>query len=174
MKRHLVKSALTLGFLMVTSLAYAGPQVNINVNIGPPPPVIVHAAPTMVYLAEPGVYAAVGVPYDIFFFSGRYYYLRGADWFWAGGYGGPWTYVTYSTLPPGLRKYKVERLRDYREREYVVYRKQGPAFKGQHFEAEEHEHGRGNSNGPGNGSGQDNGNGPGNSNGRGNSGKKGK
>jgi hypothetical protein len=41
---------------------------------------------------------------------------------------GPWTYVEYPKSPPGFRKYKVERLRDYREREYVVYRQQ--AVKG--------------------------------------------
>jgi len=172
MKLQFMKSALTVGFLTLAGLATSGAisvasaetQVHINVNIGPPPPVIVQAAPTMVFLTEPGVYAAVGVPYDIFFFSGRYYYLRGNDWFWGGGYGGPWTYVEYRTLPPGLRKYKVERLRDYREREYVVYRQQGPKFKGQHFEADEHEHGKGNGNSQGGGNG----------NGHGNSGKKGK
>ena len=163
MKRQIMmKAALTLGFLTLgnltlpgaMSVASAETQVNVNVNMGTPPPVIVQAPPTMVYLAEPGIYAAVGVPYDIFFFSGRYYYLRGNDWFWAGGYGGPWTYVEYRTLPPGFQKYKVERLRDYREREYVVYKQQGPKFKGQHFVAEEHEHGNGNSqdNGRGNSS----------------------
>lgn len=155
MKRQMMMAALTLGFLTLgnltlpgaMSVASAETQVNVSVHIGTPPPVIVQAPPTMVYLTEPRIYAAVGVPYDIFFFSGRYYYLRGNDWFWAGGYGGPWTYVEYRTLPPGLQKYKVERLRDYREREYVVYKQQGPKFKGQHFVAEEHEHGNGNSQG---------------------------
>lgn len=171
LKVALILGSLTLGSLALpgaTSVAWAGTQVNVNVNIGAPPPVIVHAAPTMVYLAEPGIYAAVGVPYDIFFFSGRYYYLRGNNWYWAGGYGGPWTYVEYRALPPGFQKYKVERLKDYREKEYVVYQHAGPKYKGQHFEAEEHEHG--NSNGNGNSQGNGHGN---NGNGNGN-GKKGK
>src|SRR5262245_199540 len=71
----------------------AGPQVNINVNIGQPPPVIVHERPTMVYLAEPAAYVAVGIPFDIFFVSGHYYYLHGNDWFWGPGYNGPWVVV---------------------------------------------------------------------------------
>jgi len=177
MKRQMTKAVLILGSMTLgslvlpgaTSVARAETQVHVNVNIGAPPPVIVQAAPTMVFLAEPGVYAAVGVPYDIFFFSGRYYYVRGNDWFWGAGYGGPWTYVEYRTLPPGLQKYKVERLRDYREKEYVVYKQQGPKFKGQHFVAAEHDQGNGKSQGN-----NSQGNGHGNSgNGNGN-GKKGK
>jgi hypothetical protein len=181
MKRQMMKAVLILGSLTLgnlalpgaISIASAGTQLSVNVNIGPPPPVIVQAPPTMVYLAEPGVYAAVGVPYDIFFFSGRYYYVRGNDWFWGAGYNGPWTFVEYRTLPPGLQKYKVERLRVYRENEYVVYKQQGPKFQGKHFEAEGH--GPGNSQGnssPGNSS-QGNSN-PGNGRGNSGNGKKGK
>ena len=110
-------------------------QVNIDVHIGEPPPVVVYSPPTMVLLPEPQMYVAVGVPYDIFFIGDRYYYFREGNWFWAPGYGGPWTYVVYRTLPPGLRKFKVERLREYREREYRVYVVQGPRFGGKHFAA---------------------------------------
>ncbi len=111
-------------------------EVNINVNIGAPPPVIVHERPAMIYLREPAVYVAVGVPYDIFFVGGRYYYFHGDNWFWAAGYGGPWVHVEYRSLPPGLRRYKVVKLRDFREREYRVYKVEGPRFKGKHFDAD--------------------------------------
>src|SRR5436309_3289876 len=122
----------------------AAAQVHVNVNIGAtPPPIIVEAPPPMVFLSDPGVYVAVGVPYDIFFSSGRYYYFQGGNWFWGSGYGGPWTTVGYQTLSPGLRRYKVNRLREYREREYAVYRVQGPRFQGKHFYAEQgHGHDR--------------------------------
>jgi hypothetical protein len=114
----------------------AGAQVNVNVNIGAPPAVVVPVAPTMVFLSDPGVYVAVGVPYDIFFIGGRYYYIHGDNWFWAPGYGGPWNYVVYKTLPPGLRKHKMKRLREFREREYRVYKVQGRNFNGKYFDAE--------------------------------------
>jgi hypothetical protein len=97
-------------------------EVHVNVNIGAPPPVIVRSAPTMVYLAEPAAYVAVGIPYDLYFVGGRYYYFRGNNWYWAPGYGGPWNYVVYSSLPPGLRKFKTARLHEFRDREYRVYR----------------------------------------------------
>ena len=111
-------------------------QVSINVNIGPPAPVIVQAPPPMLFLPDPGIYVAVGTPYDLFFMGGRYYYLYGDHWFWGSGYGGPWTYVNYQTLPPGLRKFKVTQLREYREREYRVYKAEGRDFRGKRFYAE--------------------------------------
>jgi len=137
-----------LGLMLMHSVlaTAAFAEVNINVNIGPPPPIVVHERPTMVYLPEPAMYVAVGVPYDIYFVSGRYYYWHGDHWFWASGYNGPWVYVEHSHLPPGLVKYKVVKLREYREREYRVYKTQGPAYKGRHFDGDpgpsRAEHGR--------------------------------
>jgi len=142
----------------------AGAQVHVNVNIGPPPvvvaapppppPVVVQAAPPMVFLSDPGVYVAVGVPYDIYFVNSRYYYFNGGNWFWGPGYGGPWTYAVYQSLPPGLQRYKVHRLHEFREREYEVYKDQGPRFKGRYFYAEDdhdndHDHDRGEHHGKG-------------------------
>ena len=156
MKRQLRKMAMTgLGMLLgVTAMEGllampARAEVNINVNIGPPPPVVVVERPTMLYLGEPGVFVAVGVPYDIFFVSGRYYRFHGDNWFYATGYGGPWVHVVYRSLPPGLQKYKVVQLREYREREYRVYKVEGPKFKGKHFDADpgpNASHGHGNDN----------------------------
>ncbi len=51
-------------------------QVHVNINIGPPAPVIVEAPPQMLFLPDPGVYVAVGIPYDVFFISGHYYYFH--------------------------------------------------------------------------------------------------
>ena len=156
MRRQLIRIAVAT---MLAMPAFA--EVNVNINIGAPPPVIVRAPPTMLFLPDPGVYVAVGVPYDIYFISGRYYYLQGDNWFWATGYGGPWVYVVHTSLPPGLRKFKVKQLRDYRDREYRVYQVQGPGFKGKQFRADQ-----GNGNGNGNGQGNQ-GNGRGNGQGKG-------
>jgi hypothetical protein len=137
---------LSVGFVATPALA----QVSVNVHIGEPPPVVVYSPPTMVLLPEPQMYVAVGVPYDIYFISGRYYYLHGGHWFWGPGYGGPWTYVAVERLPPGLRKYKVKQLHQYRDREYRVYRAEGPRFRGTYFVAEERDHpGRGHGKGKG-------------------------
>jgi hypothetical protein len=159
--RKLMTRMAILGGLMLSLIFGAGisttqahAQVNVNVNIGPPAPVIVQAPPPMLFLPEPGVYVAVGIPYDVFFVGGRYYYFHANHWFWGPGYAGPWTYVEYRSLPPGLRKHKVVVLREYRDREYKVYTVQGSKFKGQHFDAvayREDGDGRGNGRGRGRG-----------------------
>jgi hypothetical protein len=143
MKRQLTKKAMTGLVMLLGVIAMEGmlaipalAEVNINVNIGPPPPVVVVERPTMLYLGEPGVFVAVGVPYDIFFIGGRYYRYHGDHWFYASGYEGPWVYVVHKGLPPGLQKYKVVQLREYREREYRVYKVEGPKYKSKHFDAD--------------------------------------
>ena len=51
MRRQIVlSSALLIGMLAVQARAA---EVHINVNIGAPPPIIVHSAPRMVYLPQP-------------------------------------------------------------------------------------------------------------------------
>jgi hypothetical protein len=133
-----------------TTPVQAGVDVNINLGappvvvappppvvVAPPPPVEVEVAPEMIYLPEAGVYVAVGIPFDLFFVSGRYYYFHGGNWYWGRGYGGPWTHVVYRSLPPGLQRYKVDHLRQYREREYKAYKAKGPRFNGKHFIAVE-------------------------------------
>ena len=109
---------LSVIWLAVMTATAQAAEVHVNVNIGAPPPIIVRSAPTMVYLPEPAAYVAVGTPYDLYFVSGRYYYFHSNNWFWAPGYGGPWNHVVYSSLPPGLRKFKVTRLHEFRDREY--------------------------------------------------------
>src|SRR5215831_20010063 len=132
------RGALVSLVLLIGSVARPAPaQVSVNVHIGQPPPVVVYSPPTMVLLPEPQTYVAVGVPYDIYFVGGRYYYLHGNHWFWGPGYGGPWTYVAVERLPPGLRRYKVKQLREFREREYRAYTVQGPGFGGTYFVAKE-------------------------------------
>src|SRR5215510_7729901 len=80
-------------------------QVSVNVHIGEPFSVVMYSPSTMVLMPEPQMYVAVGVPYDIFFVSGHYYYYHGGHWFCGPGYGGPWTFVAIERLPPGLRRY---------------------------------------------------------------------
>ena len=126
-------------FIAITGRQALG-DGNVNINIGIPvaPAVVVEAPPDMIFLSQPGVYVAIGIPYSIFFISGRYYYYHNDHWFWAPGYGGPWVNVKYhKSLPPGLRKYKIQQLHTFRDREFNNYREHGSRYKGRHFIAEE-------------------------------------
>ena len=150
MRRLIVLSSVI--WLTVFAASVHAADVRINVNIGaPPPPIIVRSAPTMVYLPEPALYVAVGIPYDLYFVSGRYYHHRGSSWYWGPGYGGPWTPVVYSSLPYGLRKFKPARLYEFREREYRVYRVSGRDRGSRYFVADYGPSGKSRGNGRANG-----------------------
>jgi hypothetical protein len=127
--------SLVVGMALASASVWAGVDINVNVGIPLPPPIEVEASPAMVFLTEPGVYVAVGVPYDLFFIGGRYYYSHGGYWYGARGYGGPWVHVGGRSIPPGLRRYKVERLHEFREREFHRYTAEGPKYHGRHFRA---------------------------------------
>lgn len=145
MKPGILTIAVTLASALLIPLSPSvgtAAQVNVNINIGSPPPVIVApppvvvaSPPTMLFLAEPGVYVAVGIPYNLYYVSGRYYYAHGAEWFWAAGYDGPWVHVSYRSLPGGLQRYKIAQLHVYRDREYEAYRARGPQFSGRRLVA---------------------------------------
>lgn len=86
-----------------------------------------------VYPAQLGFYVAVGVPYDLFYIRNNYYLFRDGRWFRAPGSHGPWVSTRYRELPPGLRKYDIERIRSHRISEYNVYRRDRDHYRGRHF-----------------------------------------
>lgn len=150
------KRAAFLPIILFVSASVAGAAdvgFDLNINVGnqprqvavPPPPVMVPVpVPPPVVMEEPpmfiapsslGFYAAVGVPYDLFYVSGAYYLYRGNGWYQAPRYNGPWVGVSYRRLPPGLRRHKFEKIRHYRDEEYRMYRG-GETYRGRHFRPE--------------------------------------
>ncbi|WP_298434242.1 hypothetical protein [Geobacter sp.] len=88
----------------------------------PPPPVVIAEPPRFILSPRLGFYAAVDTPYDLFYAGNRYYLSRGGRWFGGPSYRGPWTVVEYRALPWEIRRYPVEKIRFWREREYRRYR----------------------------------------------------
>ena len=118
-----------------------------------PVPVIVSEPPLFLQPARLGFWVAVDVPYDMVFISGSYYLNNGNAWYASSRYNGPWTAVTYKQLPPGLRKQKYSKVREYRDREYISYKKQGNHYKGQSYWPEDNERGQDKHSGNGKGKG---------------------
>jgi hypothetical protein len=113
---------------------------------GPPPviygappsvPVIVSAPPLFLVPANLGFWVAVDVPYDMVFIDGYYYLHNGHYWYASSRYNGPWRVVAHERLPPGLRRHKFAKIRDYRDKEYKRYQKQGAKYRGQPYWPEE-------------------------------------
>jgi hypothetical protein len=163
--RNLRKMALLQGAALLAFGAQAAQAgnvgVNLNINLGEPPRQVIVAPPPPVYVAPPpapyappvevirveedihfvypdalGFYVAVGVPYDLFYMQNSYFLYRDGRWLRAPSSHGPWVVQRYRELPPGLRRHKIERIREYRTREYAVYSRDRDHYRGRHFRSD--------------------------------------
>ena len=87
--------------VLVASLARAGTDVHVGINIGtpPPPPVVIQAPPQLVVVPRTSVYYAPEVPYDVFAYGGHYYSFQADTWYWAATYSGPWFSIGLERVP---------------------------------------------------------------------------
>ncbi len=108
-------------------------QVVVPAPVAPAPVVAINDDVDFVYPAQLGFYVAVGVPYDLFYVRGNHFLFRDGRWFSAPGSHGPWVSARYRELPPGLRRYNIDRIRDFRRAEYDVYRHDRDHYRGRHF-----------------------------------------
>lgn len=145
-----IATALILAALLaVPTVGTAEPHFNVNVNLGvpvppPPPHPAAVVAPRVVFNAPPlflapsalGFYVGVDMPYDVVLVSGVYYLFQGNHWYRANHYNGPWVVTRYEHLPAPIKRYKVEKIRYYRDREYRVYHDRRDHYRGRHFRPE--------------------------------------
>lgn len=88
-------------------------ETTVNINIGPPPPIVLAAPPPLVVVpGVPVVSYAPSIQVDLFFFDRRWYYSHGGYWYVGPSYQGPWVVVAPGRLPPPIlavpvRYYKV-------------------------------------------------------------------
>jgi hypothetical protein len=85
------------------------------------PEIYLEAAPQFLYAPDLGMYVAVGVPYDLVYNGREYFYFYGGGWYRSAYYTGPWVFTPRSAYPPAFARYKVERIRHFREAEYKRY-----------------------------------------------------
>jgi WXXGXW repeat (2 copies) len=98
--RHLfVAFSLAAGALL-PSAAHAGVNIDVNVGVPVPPPIIVAPAPPRVVVV-PGssVYYAPEGNVNLFVYGGRYYTFHEGHWFVGSKHNGPWTFVAVDRVP---------------------------------------------------------------------------
>jgi hypothetical protein len=152
MRKYLFCMALAL-VMPVTQAHASHVNFNVGVNVGVPvapvyvnPPVVIEGPPEFVAPPELGFYVAVGVPYDLFYFSNRYYLCRGNVWYESPYYNGPWLTVGFRDVPYGLRRLPFDRIHYYRDGYNRRYHNAGGReFRGghefRHFRPGHHEFG---------------------------------
>jgi hypothetical protein len=78
-------------------------DTTVNINVGPPPPIVLAAPPPLVVVpGVPVVSYAPAITFDLFFFDSRWYYSHGGHWYVGRSYKGPWTYVAVGKLPRSI------------------------------------------------------------------------
>lgn len=114
----------------------------------PPPPVVVappvdvvqassmpdvlylDSSPIFTYSPEYGMYAAIGVPYDLMYDGRQYYYYSNGFWYTSPYYTGPWMFLSRSMYPSVFISFRIERFHEFREREYRTYRRDPGHYHG--------------------------------------------
>jgi len=129
--RKLLAVASAVVLFQTASMAQAA-DISFNINVGGPP-IVISQPPEFLYPPELRFGVAVGVPYDMFYFSGIYYVYRGGGWYRTSSYGGSWIKVRHRELPPELSRYKIARIHEFRDREYRVYAKDRGHYRGNYF-----------------------------------------
>jgi len=84
----------------------------------PPPEIKTDEAPQFFYSPELNMYVAGGVPYDLVYAGGSYFYFYGGLWYRGPYYNGPWVRAASKDFPPALRRYRIGQIRYYRDREF--------------------------------------------------------
>jgi len=100
---------LTIALVVVALLASvaAAADVNMNINLGWPPPLIVEK-PRVVVVPDSGVYRAPNLEFNVFVFGGKYYSLHNDQWFMTVKVGAPWTPIVYEHVPVEVRAVPVK------------------------------------------------------------------
>jgi len=83
-------------------------EVNVNVNIGPPP-IVIHE-PELIVVPRTMVYYAPAVEVDLFFYRGRWWTRHDGRWFRSRSHNGPWVVAGPRYVPVEI----VRMPRDYR------------------------------------------------------------
>jgi hypothetical protein len=111
------------------------PTAVVQEELPPPPPemlppaeqysapqeVYVPEAPQFIYAPELGLYVAVGVPYDLIYTGSEYFYFYGGRWYRGPYYNGPWVFATRAYFPPALLRFRINRIRHFRDMEFRRY-----------------------------------------------------
>ncbi|MFA5839562.1 MAG: hypothetical protein WC890_02765 [Candidatus Margulisiibacteriota bacterium] len=110
-------TVLLFALLVICSIGTAKAEVNVTINIGPPP-IVVEAPPELVMIPQTEIYFVPGVSYDVFFYNGYWWSPRGDRWYRSSQYNGSWVIVNRNYVPSHIIKVP----KNYR----VVYQKVRP------------------------------------------------
>lgn len=105
----------------------ASAEVNVNINLGPPP-IVVAEPPEVVMIPGSMVYFVPLPDIDIFFYNGYWWSPRGSQWYRARAYNGPWKVVNKRYIPAPVYRVPKDYRNVYEKEPHIPYgqwKKQG-------------------------------------------------
>jgi hypothetical protein len=109
MRARLLCMGLLVAGVLALLPAPGAAQINIGITVGTPPPprLVIPVPPQLVVIPQTQVFYAQAVPYNCFFYSGKYYVSHEGAWFVAPAHQGPWTFVAVERVPKPLLRVPV-------------------------------------------------------------------
>jgi hypothetical protein len=98
-RKHLLLALLLTGTVFVPLAAQAGVNVDVNIGLPAPPPIVVASPPRVVVVPGSPVYYAPDANVNLFVYGGRYYTFHQGAWFVGPKHSGPWTFVAVERVP---------------------------------------------------------------------------
>ena len=98
----------------------ASAEVNVNINLGPPP-IVVAEPPEVVMIPGAGVYFVPGLDFDVFFYNNYWWSPRGNKWYRARAYNGPWGIVSQRYVPATVYRYPKDYRTRYEKQQRIPY-----------------------------------------------------
>jgi hypothetical protein len=124
----------------------ASAEVNVNINIGPPP-IVVAEPPAVVMIPGSPVFFVPVPDIDIFFYDGYWWSPRGSQWYRAKAYKGPWGVVNKRYVPSHVFRVPKDYRKAYEKEKHIPYGQWKKHGKEEHREWKEdrkdHKKGRG-------------------------------
>lgn len=102
-------------------------EVSVNINIGPPPIVVVEP-PEIVMMPGLQVYFVPQLEFDVFFYNGYWWSPRGSQWYRARAYNGPWGVIDKRYVPAPVSGVPKDYRNVYGKEKHIPYgqwKKQG-------------------------------------------------
>jgi hypothetical protein len=120
-------------------------EVNVNINIGPPP-IVVAEPPEVVMIPGSPVFFVPIPDIDVFFYNGYWWSPRGSHWYRARAYKGPWRVVNQRYIPAPVFRVPKNYRNVYEKEQHIPYgqwKKQGKEHKEWKEDRKEHKQDRG-------------------------------
>jgi hypothetical protein len=118
MKSKILMAVGVAGMFIGNPAVDALAEVNVRIGSAPRHAIVIDRPPSFIQLGTPGFSVSYGSPYDIVLYGNYYYLYNDGLWYRSGNYNGPWGVIRERSLPPRIRRYRINDIRRFRDVEY--------------------------------------------------------